>query len=229
MEVILLERVENLGQMGEVVRVKNGYARNYLLRQNKALRATKENLKRFESERVQLEANNLDLRTDAEKVGAKLEGLTVVMLRQAAESAQLYGSVNARDIANAVAEAGFAVDRRQVLLGAAIKALGVHSVSIALHPEVSVSIKVNVARSAEEAEVQAQAGAALAAGEDEAAPVEAFFEEEALREAEEDIATSESEESGEEEGAFEAAAEESAAEAPPADEAPAAGDGDETT
>lgn len=222
MEVILLERVENLGQMGEVVRVKDGYARNYLLRQNKALRATKKNLERFESERVHLEANNLDLRTDAEKVGAKLEGLTVIMLRQAAESTQLYGSVNARDIANAVTEAGFAVDRRQVLLGAAIKALGVHPVNISLHPEVSVSIEVNVARSAEEAEVQAQAGAALAAGEAEAAPVEAFFEEEALPEAEEEISTAESEEGDEEE-----AAGESAAEAPPPDEAPADEDGDQ--
>lgn len=222
MEVILLERVENLGQMGEVVRVKDGYARNYLLRQNKALRATKKNLERFESERVHLEANNLDLRTDAEKVGAKLEGLTVIMLRQAAESTQLYGSVNARDIANAVTEAGFAVDRRQVLLGAAIKALGVHPVNISLHPEVSVSIEVNVARSAEEAEVQAQAGAALAAGEAEAAPVEAFFEEEALPEAEEEITAAESEEGDEEE-----AAGESAAEASPPDEAPADEGGDQ--
>ena len=229
MEVILLERVENLGQMGEVVRVKDGYARNYLLRQNKALRATKKNLERFESERVQLEANNLDLRTDAEKVGAKLEGLSVFMLRQVAESAQLYGSVNARDIANAVTEAGFGVDRRQVLLGAAIKALGVHPVSIALHPEVSVSIAVNVARSAEEAEIQAQAGAALAVGEAEAAAVEVFFEEKALRVAEEDIAAAEGEESGEEEVASEATAEESAAEAPPSDEAPAAGDDDKAS
>lgn len=222
MEVILLERVENLGQMGEVVRVKDGYARNYLLRQNKALRATKKNLERFENDRVQLEANNLDQRADAEKVGAKLEGLTVVMLRQAAESAQLYGSVNARDIATAVTEAGFAVDRRQVLLGAAIKVLGVHPVNIALHPEVSVSIEVNVARSAEEAEAQAQAGAALAAGEAETAPVEAFFEEEALQEAEEDISAAENDDGEEEE-----AAGENAAEASPPDEAPADEDGDQ--
>ncbi len=218
MEVILLERVEHLGLMGEVVRVKDGYARNYLLRQNKALRATKKNLERFENQRVELEANNLDQRKDAEKVGAKLEGLSVIMLRQAAESAQLYGSVNARDIANEVTEAGFTVDRRQVLLGAAIKVLGVHNVDVALHPEVSVSIVVNVARSAEEAEIQARAGAAYVAGEEEAAPVEAFFEEEALQEAEEEISAAEFED-GEEE--------EAASEAPPADEAPADEDGDQ--
>jgi large subunit ribosomal protein L9 len=218
MEVILLERVEHLGLMGEVVRVKDGYARNYLLRQNKALRATKKNLERFENERVELEANNLDQRKDAEKVGAKLEGLTVVMLRQAAESAQLYGSVNARDIANEITEAGFVVDRRQVLLGAAIKALGIHNVDVALHPEVSVSIVVNVARSAEEAEIQAQAGAAYVAGEEETAPVEEFFENEALHEAEEEISAAETED-GEEE--------EAASEAPPPDEAPADEDGDQ--
>ena len=186
MEIILLERIDKLGQMGEVVKVKDGYARNYLLPQKKALRATKANLERFDRDRVQLEARSLEHRTEAEAVAAKLDGLSVVMLRQAADSAQLYGSVNARDVARAVDEAGFSVERGQVRLGSTIKTLGLHRVSISLHPEVSVKVTVNVARSAEEAELQAQAGAALTAAQvAEAAAVGdepevgRFFEEEA--------------------------------------------------
>jgi large subunit ribosomal protein L9 len=235
MEVILLERIENLGQMGDVVRVKDGYARNYLLRQKKALRATKGNMERFEQERVQLEADNLDRRKDAEAVGVKLDGLSVVMLRQAAESAQLYGSVNARDVAKAVTDAGFTVGRRQVLLGAAIKSLGVHPVRVALHPEVTVLIEVNVARSAEEAEMQARAGAAIAAGAveavEETASVEEFFEEEALHEAEDEIAAAESAEveATDEESRAPAADEPAETEEAPAEKGPEAGNGDETS
>lgn len=162
MEIILLERIENLGQMGEVVRVKPGYARNYLLPQKKAVRATEENRKRFEEQRAQLEATNLQRRGEAEAVAAKLDGLAVVMIRQAGESGQLYGSATARDIADAVTEAGFTVSRQQVRLNQPIKTLGLHKVGIGLHPEVIVGITVNVARSHEEAETQARTGTAVA-------------------------------------------------------------------
>src|SRR6201993_3670758 len=155
-ELILLERVEKLGQMGQLVKVKPGYARNYLLPQKKAMRATKENLTYFETQRAQLEANNLQRRTEATEVGGKIEGLTVVIIRQAGESGQLYGSVSARDLADAVTEAGFTIEKRQVVLERPIKSLGLHSVSIVLHPEVSVAITANVAQSAEEAEMQAK-------------------------------------------------------------------------
>lgn len=183
MEVILLERVEKLGQMGDVVNVKPGYARNYLLPQRKALRATKANRERFERERAQLEAVNLERRKEAEAVAAKLAGFSCVLLRQASESAQLYGSVSARDIAEAATEAGVTIERKQVLLDRPIKTLGVHSVRIALHPEVIVGIQVNVARSAEEAAAQEAAGAAVAPAEgagaeqeEPAVDVEALFE-----------------------------------------------------
>ena len=155
-ELILLERVEKLGQMGQVVKVKPGFARNYLLPQKKALRATKENLAYFESQRAQLEANNLHRKSEATEVGGKLEGLSVVVVRQAGESGQLYGSVSARDIAEAVSKAGFTIEKRQVVLERPIKSLGLHSVRIMLHPEVSVAITANVAQSAEEAEMQAK-------------------------------------------------------------------------
>ena len=155
-ELILLERVEKLGQMGQVVKVKPGYARNYLLPQKKALRATKENLSFFESQRAQLEANNLERKAEAIEIGGKLEGLTVVIVRQAGESGQLYGSVSARDIADAVTEAGFTIEKRQVTLDRPIKNLGLHPVKIVLHPEVSVTVTANVAQSAEEAEMQAK-------------------------------------------------------------------------
>jgi len=155
-DVILLQRVENLGQMGQVVKVRPGYARNFLLPQKKALRATKDNLKYFELQRVQLEANNLHLRSEAEQVAAKMAGLAVVMLRQAGETGQLYGSVSARDVAEAISATGFTIERSQVALGHAIKTLGLHSVKVALHPEVSLQVTVNVAQSADEAAAQAR-------------------------------------------------------------------------
>jgi len=155
-ELILLERVEKLGQMGQLVKVKPGFARNYLLPQKKALRATKENLAYFESQRAQLEASNLQRRGEASEVGNKLEGLTVVIVRQAGESGQLYGSVSARDIADAVTEAGFTIEKRQVVLERPIKNLGLHRLRIVLHPEVSVTVTANVAQSAEEAAMQAR-------------------------------------------------------------------------
>jgi large subunit ribosomal protein L9 len=155
MEVILLERIETLGQMGDVVKVKPGYARNFLLPQKKALRATKDNLAYFEKQRAQLEAQNLKRRQDAEGVAKKLEGLQVVILRQAGETGQLYGSVATRDISDAVTAAGFTVDRRQILLDQPIKTLGISKTRVALHPEVIVGISVNVAQSDEEAQMQA--------------------------------------------------------------------------
>lgn len=155
-DLILLERVAKLGQMGQRVKVKPGFARNYLLPQKKALRATRENLAYFESQRAQLEANNLHRKSEATEIGGKLEGLSVVVVRQAGESGQLYGSVSARDIAEAVSEAGFTIEKRQVVLERPIKTLGLHSVRIVLHPEVSVAITANVAQSTEEAEMQSK-------------------------------------------------------------------------
>jgi large subunit ribosomal protein L9 len=156
MEVILLERVAKLGQIGDVVRVKDGYARNFLLPKGKALRATQDNKTRFESMKSQLEARNLQLRSEAEKVAQKLEGRTFTVLRQAAESGQLYGSVSTRDLAAELSEGGFSVDRGQIELNAPIKMIGLHQVPISLHPEVTVSVGVNVARNADEAERQAR-------------------------------------------------------------------------
>jgi large subunit ribosomal protein L9 len=169
-DVILLERVEKLGQMGQVVKVRPGYARNYLLPQKKALRATKENLAYFEKQRAQLEAQNLTRRTDAEHVAKKLEGVAVVIVRQAGESGQLYGSVTARDVAEAVTQAGFSVGRSQVVLEKAIKTLGLYKQRVVLHPEVSVTITVNVAQSVEEA--AAEAAASARAQQEEEAPKE---------------------------------------------------------
>ena len=154
-DVILLERVEKLGQMGQVVKVKPGFARNYLLPQKKAMRATKENLAYFETQRAQLEAHNLERKSEASEVGGKLEGLTVVLIRQAGESGQLYGSVAGRDIADAVTAAGFTVEKRQIVLNRPIKTLGLHPVRVMLHPEVGVTVTVNVAQSAEAAQLQA--------------------------------------------------------------------------
>lgn len=156
MEVILLERVEKLGQMGQVVKVRPGFARNYLLPQKKALRATKENLAIFEKQRAQLEAANLARRGDAEQVAQKLNGISVMIIRQAGESGQLYGSVTARDIAQAVTEAGFTIGKGQVTLDKAIKTLGLYPMRVRLHPEVTIQVTVNVAQSAEEAEMQAK-------------------------------------------------------------------------
>ena len=155
-QVILLERVEKLGQMGQVVNVKPGYARNFLLPQKKALRATKDNLAYFETQRAQLEAQNLARKSEAEQVAQKLDGLSVIVIRQAGESGQLYGSVTARDVSQAVTEAGFTVGRGQIVLERAIKALGLHKQRVVLHPEVSVTVTVNVAQSVEEAEMQAK-------------------------------------------------------------------------
>jgi len=172
MDVILLERVAKLGQMGEVVKVRDGFARNFLLPNGKALRATKANRERFEHMKVELEARNLERRKDAEAVAEKLNGQTVVTLRQAGESGQLYGSVSTRDIADGLTAAGFAVDRHQIVLNHPIKTLGLHAVPVTLHPEVEVSVNVNVARNADEAERQAR-GEDVRTARDEDAEIEA--------------------------------------------------------
>lgn len=156
MQVILLERVAKLGQMGEVVRVKEGYARNFLLPQGKALRASEANIKSFENRKVQLEAQNAESKAEAQKIADKLDGQIFVVIRSASDSGALYGSVTTRDAAEAATEAGFTLDRKQVVLNQPIKDLGMHEVSVVLHPEVDATIVLNVARSAEEAELQAQ-------------------------------------------------------------------------
>jgi large subunit ribosomal protein L9 len=156
MEVILLERVAKLGQMGDVVRVKDGFARNFLLPQGKALRATKESKERFEGMKVQLEASNLQAKGEAEGVAGKLNGKSFMVTRQASETGQLYGSVSARDIAMLLSEGGFTVARNQIALNNPIKMVGLHKLAVALHPEVEVSITINVARNADEAERQAR-------------------------------------------------------------------------
>ncbi|MEM8632281.1 MAG: 50S ribosomal protein L9 [Pseudomonadota bacterium] len=155
MQVILLERVAKLGQMGEVVDVKPGYARNFLLPQGKALNATDANIAKFESQKAQLEARNLETRTEDESLGEKLDGQKFVVIRSASDAGSLYGSVTTRDAADAATAAGFTVDRKQVALSAPIKELGLHKLLVTLHPEVEVSIELNVARSEEEAELQA--------------------------------------------------------------------------
>ena len=161
MEIILLERVEKLGQMGDVVKVKPGYARNFLLPQGKALRADKTNLERFETEKSQREADNLARRADAETEAGKMEGLAVSMVRAASEMGQLFGSVTSRDISEAVTEAGFTITRNQVIMEKSIKTLGLHDTRIRLHPEVTVTVTVNVARSLDEAETQLRTGVAV--------------------------------------------------------------------
>ncbi len=180
MQVILLERIPKLGQMGDIVDVAPGYARNYLIPQGKAIRATKQAIAEFEQRRKELEARNLELRREAEAVAERLRGQSVTVIRQASDTGHLYGSVTPRDIVAAFAEVGVTLDRRQVRLERTIKTLGVHEVTIVLHPEVEVPVSVNVARSEEEAEVQASAAgllekpeeaplAAEGAGEDAAA------------------------------------------------------------
>jgi large subunit ribosomal protein L9 len=161
MEVILLERVAKLGQMGEVVRVRDGYARNFLLPRGKALRATGANKKHFEGQRAQLEARNLERKGEAQVVADKLNGQAFVLLRQAGESGVLYGSVSSRDISDAATAGGFSLERHQIVLNAPIKTLGVHKVPVHLHAEVEAEILVNVARSAEEAERQGKGEAAV--------------------------------------------------------------------
>ena len=174
MDIILLERVAKLGQMGEVVSVKEGYARNFLLPQGKALRANAHNMKSFEDQKAQLEARNLETKKEAEGLAAKLDGETFVVIRSASDAGALYGSVTVRDAAEAATEAGFSVDRKQVVLIAPIKELGIHDVLVKLHPEVDATIKLNVARSVEEAELQAagKSVAELAAEEEAAAEFE---------------------------------------------------------
>lgn len=156
MQVILLERVAKLGQMGEVVNVKHGYARNFLLPQGKALRASDANIAAFEERKIQLEARNAESKAEAQKVADKLDGQTFVVIRSASDSGALYGSVSTRDAADAATEAGYSVDRKQLVLGQPIKNLGLHDVTVVLHPEVEAVISLNVARSKEEAELQAQ-------------------------------------------------------------------------
>ena len=174
MQVILLERVAKLGQMGDVVDVKSGYARNFLLPQKKALSASKENIASFEAQKVQLEAQNLETRQEAEALGAKLDGQQFIVIRQASDGGNLYGSVTPRDAAEAATSAGFTVDRKQIVVARPIKELGMHDVHVILHPEVEATIHLNVARSEEEAELQASGKSIqeLAAEEEAAADFE---------------------------------------------------------
>ncbi|MEE3091802.1 MAG: 50S ribosomal protein L9 [Pseudomonadota bacterium] len=208
MEIILLERVEKLGQMGDVVKVKPGYARNFLLPQGKALRANKNNLERFETEKAQREADNLSRRSEAETEAGKMDGLAVSMVRAASEMGQLFGSVTSRDIAEAVTEAGFTITRNQVVMEKAIKTLGLHDTRLRLHPEVSVTVTVNVARSLDEAKTQLETGVAVTGmiDDDDDDDMDAGYEAEAAAEAA---------------PADEAATEEAASEEAPAEEAPA--------
>ena len=201
MQVILLERIGRLGQMGDVVTVKDGFARNFLLPQGKALRATKANRERFEKERAQLEARNLELKSEAGAVADKLQGQSFIIIRQAGDSGQLYGSVTTRDISTAVSEGGFSIERRQVMLDRPIKTLGLHDVRIGLHAEVEPRVTINVARSPDEAARQARGeqvtGKAMDEAEEEAirarAAAEKLFEEGAGAELAEEIAEEEAE------------------------------------
>lgn len=214
MQVVLLERIAKLGQMGDVVTVKDGYARNFLLPQGKALRANKSNLERFEQDRAQLEARNLERKQDAEAVNTKLDGETFVVIRSSGDTGQLYGSVTPRDIAELLSGGGFDTARNQVVLSQPIKTLGLHTVAVNLHPEVTSSVIVNVARTEEEAERQAageDVTSEAQSDEEEAMDLDAIFEEGASA----DIAEEEAEDTAE------APAEEEAADEAPADEEPA--------
>jgi large subunit ribosomal protein L9 len=209
MEVVLMERIEKLGIMGDIVTVKDGFARNFLLPQGKALRATKANMESFELQRTQLEARNLEQRKEAEAVAARMDDVSIVLVRQASESDHLYGSVSFRDIAETLTEAGYAVDRKQVVLDQPIKTIGLSEVRVVLHPEVSVTIQVNVARSEEEA-------VAAAESVDEESILEeaqAIFESEELAQA----AVEDLGESDEEEAEPEVAKEATSEKASPAD------------
>ena len=194
MQVILLERVAKLGQMGDEVTVKDGFARNFLLPQKKAMRATDSNKQFFENERARLEADNLKRREEAEKVAGQMSGLKCVMIRSAGESGQLYGSVTSRDIAEAVTEAGVKIGRSQVVLDRAIKTLGLHDVVITLHPEVSETVIVNIARSEAEAETQFEIGGALVNTNEEEAEEEFVEEAEETEASDDEAAAEESEE-----------------------------------
>lgn len=178
MDIILLERVTKLGQIGDVVSVKNGFARNFLLPQKKALRATKANMAVFEAQRKEIEANNLKAKTEAEAVAAKMDDVSIILIRQAGESGQLFGSVTARDIADALEAAGYKVTKNQIILNRAIKILGLNDIAVRLHAEVDINVVVNVARSAEEAEIQAAGGDVDAKQEEEEFAVEDYFEKE---------------------------------------------------
>jgi large subunit ribosomal protein L9 len=180
MQVVLLERVEKLGQMGDVVKVKDGFARNFLLPRKKALRATKENMVRFETQRAQLEARNLELKKEAEQVQGRLNGKSFIVLRQAGETGILYGSVSSRDIAEVVTTGGFSVNRNQIILERPIKSIGLHNLRVVLHPEVSATVSVNVARSDEEAARQAAGEDLTKTAEEQEIDAAAFFEDEAL-------------------------------------------------
>jgi len=176
MQVILLERVEKLGQMGDLVNVKPGYARNYLLPQKKAMRASAENVKFFEAQKAQLEAANLKAKDEAEAVAAKMDGLKVAIIRSAGDMGQLYGSVSTRDIADAATAAGFTISRQQVKLDRALKNIGLHDVAVKLHPEVIVTVVANIARTEEEAQIQAETGAALVSTDEDEVEVEEVVE-----------------------------------------------------
>jgi large subunit ribosomal protein L9 len=219
MQVILLERIGRLGQMGDTVTVKDGYARNYLLPQGKALRASEANKERFEKERATLETRNLELKSEAEGVAAKLNDQIFVVIRQAGDTGQLYGSVSTRDIADIITEAGYSVARNQVQLDKPIKMLGVHPLHVNLHPEVIISVNVNVARSEEEAKRQARGEDVTAQDneepvKEEAITVEEVFEDEELaKKAEETLeADAQSEEAGTGADASDASSDESAEE-----------------
>lgn len=173
MQVILLERIGSLGQMGDVVNVRNGFARNFLLPQKKAMRATKANIADFENRRVQLEANNLEKKKEAEAVHETLDGKVFIAIRQAGDTGQLYGSVSTRDVAQAIIDGGFTIERRQVVLDKPIKTLGLHSVTVQLHPEVISNVEINVARTVDEAERQA-AGEDVTLIKDEELELETF-------------------------------------------------------
>jgi large subunit ribosomal protein L9 len=181
MEVILLERIGRLGQMGDIVNVRDGYARNYLLPQKKALRATDANRTHFESQRAQLEANNLELKKEAEAVAEKLNGQIFVAIRSAGDTGQLYGSVSTRDISDVVTAGGFTIDRSQVIMERPIKTLGLHDTSVALHPEVTVKVVLNVARSEDEAERQSR-GEDVTVVKDEQIELETFNPDEVFEE-----------------------------------------------
>ena len=229
MDVILLERIEKLGQMGDVVKVKSGYARNFLLPQKKAMRATDANKQHFEGQRAQLEASNLERRDEAEKLAKKMESLSVIMVRQAGEAGQLYGSVNARDISTAVTEAGFTITRQQVELNQPIKALGLHPVRVSLHPEIDVEVIANVARSQDEAKVQTKTGkAVVSTGEEEAPAPEKDTETAPGKAADRDEATKEAEEAANEAVSEQAEEifEEGAAPEPEPEETDGEGDGE---
>ncbi len=216
MEIILLERIERLGQMGDVVNVKDGYARNYLLPQKKALRANKANRAQFEEQRAQLEATNLDNQKEAQGVAEKIDGNQYIIIRQAGESGQLYGSVSTRDIATLMTEGGVSISRNQVVLERPIKLLGLHDVRVVLHPEVLLGVVVNVARTQEEAERQARGEDVTVdqfdEDDDTLATGEVFEDEERAKEAAEELAEDDADDSAEVAVSYDTASEEVSAE-----------------